>query len=166
MFVQKWFLYQSVHAVVGLFCNKDDCLKCTFLALDSGSMPWLLTSCYHWDSKIVLTWEQDFQAVWIAFLQARHLLPFEFGHMHFECTWCVVFQCQCALRDTESLWRWVTKTHWPSPVSQLHVQEHFVKVCWTNLTLSYLRTFLVGYRDSFSSCCISVEVALCLLGNK
>lgn len=164
MFVQKWFPYQSVHAVVELFWNKDDSLKCTFLALDSGSMPWLLTSCYHWDSKIVLTWEQDFQAVWITFLQAPpscHLRLVICISMHM--TW--FFRCQCALHETESLWRWVTKTHWPSPVSQLRVQKRFVKICWTNLTLSYLRTFLMDCRDSLSFCWVSVEVALCLLGN-
>lgn len=40
-------------------------------------------------------------------------------HILMHMTW--FFQCQCALRETESLWRRVAKTRWPScaPASQL-----------------------------------------------
>lgn len=112
-----------MHAIAELFWIQDNCFKCTFLVPDSHSMHWLLTSCYQWGSEIGLTWEHFFQAVWLIFLQAipSCCTPFEFGHTYFDAHDMWFFQCQCVLRETESLWRGMAKTCWPScsPASQL-----------------------------------------------
>lgn len=93
MFVQKWFLYQSMHAIAELFGSQDNCLKCTFLVPDCGSVHWLVTSCYQWGSEIVLTWEHLSQAVWLILLQAlpRCSTPIWVWSSIFWCTWHVIF---------------------------------------------------------------------------